>query len=181
MVECAKIVEGNIVSFACDLDQGHAGPCRAKENPRSVRERAKWEEEQRILAGEPSDAQRTISGFHGQPQTTAERYTVNPTPVPKTREEIIAEQQAEAAQQVGAGFHGSTESTLGSSSQIEQDWIEEQAREEAEEDAWRDEFGVPSEFSGEVYYDEEEDAFFRVEDSQPVEQEYVAPARMTQE
>jgi hypothetical protein len=78
---CGTMVEGNVVSFACDLEVGHDGPCRAVENAKSVRERKKWEEDQR-------HAQSGLAQFQGRAETTAERYTENPTAVPGPQESV---------------------------------------------------------------------------------------------
>lgn len=77
MASCGQMIEGRVVSFSCDLDAGHDGPHRAYENSRSVRERAKWEREKKA-----AEVQQVLSQFQGPAQTTAERYTENPTPVP---------------------------------------------------------------------------------------------------
>lgn len=69
--ECGTAIEGNIVAYPCYLPAGHDGPHVARENARSVRERAQWEE-----------AQSQLAEFQGKAETTAERYTANPTPHP---------------------------------------------------------------------------------------------------
>lgn len=68
---CGTIVEGNVVSYACDLLVGHEGPHRAVENVKSVRAREVWEKEQEVLAQSVPRA-----------QTTAERYTTGALPHP---------------------------------------------------------------------------------------------------
>lgn len=73
---CEVLVGGGVIAFTCDLARGHEGPHRSAENAKSVRERDQWESAQR---GEPQ-----LSEFQGEAQTTAERYTANPTPVPGT-------------------------------------------------------------------------------------------------
>lgn len=75
MATCGSMIEGNVVAYGCDLDQGHTGPHRAVENPRSVRERVKWEADQAHLAS-------GLGQFQGIAETTAQRYTENPTDVP---------------------------------------------------------------------------------------------------
>lgn len=83
MATCGKMVEGNVVSFACDIqDPNHDGPCRAIENDRSVRERKKWEDQKR-------HDESGLGAFQGVAQTTAEAYTENPTPVPGPRPEPV--------------------------------------------------------------------------------------------
>ena len=59
----------------------------APENPRSVRERTAWENEQRQIAS-------GLSAFQGTPETTAQRYTENPTEVPLTKAQQVERQQA---------------------------------------------------------------------------------------
>lgn len=72
MAECGIAVEGNIVAYPCHLEDGHDGPHEAVENAASVRERKRWLE-----------AQQQLAEFQGPPQTTAERYTANPSPYPE--------------------------------------------------------------------------------------------------
>lgn len=79
MATCGQMIEGNVVAFSCDLDAGHAGPHRAYENARSVRERERWEREQ-------THATSGLGQFQGRAETTAERYTENPTAVPGPEE-----------------------------------------------------------------------------------------------
>lgn len=86
MASCGQMIEGNVVAFMCDLESGHDGPHRAYENARSVRERAKWVEDQKKTP-EQRHADSGLSQFQGRAQTTAERYTENPTPVPQTRQQ----------------------------------------------------------------------------------------------
>ena len=86
---CGKIVEGNAVSYMCTIEAGHDGPCAAIENQRSMRERTAWEAERRATES-------GLSQFQGTPQTTAQRYTENPTDVPETASERVERQHAEA-------------------------------------------------------------------------------------
>lgn len=75
MATCNKPQGGGVLSFLCELEAGHDGPCMAQGNDRSIRARRAWEAEQRHQAS-------GLGEFQGRPQTTAERYTENPTPVP---------------------------------------------------------------------------------------------------
>lgn len=75
MATCGTMIEGNVVAFACDLDSGHDGPHRAYENARSVRERTRWEADQR-------HDQSGLAQFQGRAQTTAEAYTEGATEPP---------------------------------------------------------------------------------------------------
>lgn len=69
--ECRQYIETNTVAYPCDLKETHEGPHRSVDIPRSVERRRKWEQ-----------SQDNLNEFQGKAQTTAERYTVNPTPVP---------------------------------------------------------------------------------------------------
>jgi hypothetical protein len=46
MTECGTRVGKGLVTYPCDLERGHPGPCRAQENQPSVRQRRTWEGEQ---------------------------------------------------------------------------------------------------------------------------------------
>lgn len=74
-MECkAYVTGGGVISHKCRLDDGHAGPCASPDSPRSESARARW------LEGE--EARMTLAQFQGRAETTAQRYTENPTPVP---------------------------------------------------------------------------------------------------
>lgn len=94
MATCNEMIEGNVVAYACSLEQGHEGPHMATENERSVRERRRWETEQ-----EAQQARATLASFQGPAETTAQRYTENPTPVPLTREQREEQRAEQAAQE----------------------------------------------------------------------------------
>lgn len=96
---CVERVGLGMVTYPCDLGlpPGHPGPCSAKENRASVAARSRWEDTERYR-------QSPLAEFQGFPQTTAERYTVNPTPVPQS-ESILRQDAAEAqAQKAAASF-----------------------------------------------------------------------------
>lgn len=42
-MECGSRVGKALVTYPCDLEKGHSGPCRALENQPSVRQRKTWE------------------------------------------------------------------------------------------------------------------------------------------
>lgn len=46
MTECGTRVGKGLVTYPCDLERGHPGPCRAQENQPSVRQRKTWEGQQ---------------------------------------------------------------------------------------------------------------------------------------
>lgn len=46
MAECGKRVGKGLVTFPCEIDRDHDGPCMARENQPSVRQRKAWEAEQ---------------------------------------------------------------------------------------------------------------------------------------
>lgn len=111
---CGKMVEGGgtIMAYPCDLYAGHDGPCAAEEVRVSGVRRHQWLKDRPVPApaeaqtepqqdvpppevrAEPQEppaahrAAQRLREFQGEAQTTAERYTENPTPVPgKPREE----------------------------------------------------------------------------------------------
>jgi hypothetical protein len=76
MAECGARVGTGVTTFPCTIEgSGHQGPCMAIEFPRTVRARERWEAEQRHQAS-------GLGEFQGRAETTAERYTENPTPAP---------------------------------------------------------------------------------------------------
>lgn len=75
---CGQMVDGQVASYPCEVEAKHEGPCSAREVPVSVQRRKQWQEQQ----GKAESPQETLSQFQGQPQTTAQRYTENPTPHP---------------------------------------------------------------------------------------------------
>lgn len=77
-VECGQYIETQTTSYPCDLNVNHKGPHSSVDIPVSVRRRERWEA-----------AQGQLAEFQGPAETTAERYTVNPTPVPGS--EVIIE------------------------------------------------------------------------------------------
>lgn len=89
MPMCRNQVGGGVVAFGCSLSEGHAGPCATIEHGPSMRERKRWEDEQSHQAS-------GLGEFQGRAQTTAERYTENPTEVPETREQRDERIAAEA-------------------------------------------------------------------------------------
>lgn len=97
MAQCGMMVEGNVVSFACDLPSNHDGPHRAVENSRSVRERDRWEAEKQAAI----EGTATLATFQGPAQTTAERYTENPTPVPQTRQQREEQRRLRVTEMAG--------------------------------------------------------------------------------
>lgn len=98
MALCSTMIDtAGPVAFACELDSGHPGPHMAKENARSVRERKAWESAQ------------TLNEFQGKAETTAERYTANPTPPPSVCERCWAGEHLECVQRVqiiAVAYHG---------------------------------------------------------------------------
>ena len=76
MSACGEIIERSMTSWLCDLPLGHDGPPMAHGDAKSVRERLVWEKAQ-VKAQEPK-----LSELQGEPQTTAQRYTENPTDHP---------------------------------------------------------------------------------------------------
>jgi hypothetical protein len=66
------------ITFQCGHPQGHDGPCSAIENRPSMSARKRWEDEQAERRHEESG----LGQFQGRAQTTAERYTENPTSPP---------------------------------------------------------------------------------------------------
>lgn len=80
MGECGTYIGQSAVSYPCTLERGHAGPCYAVENAKSVRERSAWEETQRNLAS-------GLSQFQGPALTTAQSYTEGATTTPETPEQ----------------------------------------------------------------------------------------------
>lgn len=95
MPECGEHVGKGTVTYPCSLDRGHDGPHMAREIPRSVREHETWRQGQSapepqpvVSASEEADRRHAESGlgqFQGRAETTAERYTENPTAVPGPR------------------------------------------------------------------------------------------------
>lgn len=81
---------GGTVTFACSLEAGHDGPHYAYEYPPSVRARSRWAELNRY----PSSP---LAAFQGPAQTTAERYTENPTDVPQST--AVLREDAERARE----------------------------------------------------------------------------------
>ena len=76
---CDERVGRGIVTYPCTLDPGHKGPHYASDSPSSVGDRRRWEAEQAEVR---EQAEQGLAQFQGKAQTTAERYTDNPTPVP---------------------------------------------------------------------------------------------------
>ena len=74
---CNEFVGRGVVSYPCTLPERHEGPHFSADSPSSVGERRRWEAENK-----KQEAAATLSQFQGPAQTTAERYTENPTPVP---------------------------------------------------------------------------------------------------
>lgn len=75
MAECnAFVAGGGVLAHKCREEEGHQGPCATPDIPKSVTQRNRWKD------GE--QARMTLAQFQGPAQTTAERYTENPTPVP---------------------------------------------------------------------------------------------------
>ena len=74
--ECGQYIETQTVAHPCDLPPNHLGPHRSIDIPRSVSARERWER-----------SQGDLEQFQGPAQTTAERYTLNPTPVPGSEPE----------------------------------------------------------------------------------------------
>jgi hypothetical protein len=79
MAECGAYIGAGVVSYPCTLEPGHAGPCYAVENAKSVREREAWEETERNRTS-------GLAEFQGPAQTTAQRYTENASPTPESPE-----------------------------------------------------------------------------------------------
>ena len=74
MAECGKQVGQGIVAYPCIIeveDGPHAGPCAARENIRSMNERAKWDEarERAAKSGVPTLEE---LGMQGTPKTVIE-------------------------------------------------------------------------------------------------------------
>lgn len=46
MTECGSRVGKGLVTYPCELDRGHDGPCMARENQVSQRQRKAWEAQQ---------------------------------------------------------------------------------------------------------------------------------------
>ena len=97
MAQCGTMIEGNVVAFSCDLPPNHDGPHRAYENARSVRERNRWEADKQAAI----EGTATLETFQGRPQTTAERYTENPTPVPMTRQQQQEQRRLRVTEMAG--------------------------------------------------------------------------------
>ena len=72
MAECGKQVGQGVVAYPCIIEVegagGHAGPCAARENMRSMNERAKWDEarERAAKSGVPTLEE---LGMQGRPKT----------------------------------------------------------------------------------------------------------------
>lgn len=77
--ECGERVGRGVVTFPCHLPKEHDGPCEAPEKPESMAQRKRW------LSGESARA--VLAETQGPAQTTAQRYTENPTPVPGSQRE----------------------------------------------------------------------------------------------
>lgn len=76
MAECGERVGGGTITFPCSLDEGHRGPHYAVENPRSVSQRRRWEQEAEA-------ARRVLAGHGGRPMNFAENIGEGPgSPVP---------------------------------------------------------------------------------------------------
>lgn len=94
MAECGENVGKGMISYPCTLTSAHEGPHKANENDASVRERKLWEtdlpaweaqqEAKRVRALPPEQrhAESGLGQFQGRAETTAERYTENPTSHP---------------------------------------------------------------------------------------------------
>lgn len=116
MAECGQFIGAGTINYPCTLEQGHSGPHRAVELPRTVADRELWERDPQAWAEKqrkrerpketPSEAERRhqasgLAEFQGRAQTTAERYTENPTSVPETRAEREERLQHEAREAGG--------------------------------------------------------------------------------
>jgi hypothetical protein len=75
MAECGKQVGQGVVAYPCIIEvegaNGHAGPCAARENMRSMNERAKWDEarERAAKSGVPTLEE---LGMQGKPKTVVD-------------------------------------------------------------------------------------------------------------
>lgn len=93
MAVCSGIIEGSPTSWLCDIpNHDDDGPHMAHGSPKSMRERAEWVEAQEAAKAAPK-----LAEFQGEPQTTAERYTENPTEHPAV---VKANKEDAAAQAV---------------------------------------------------------------------------------
>lgn len=99
MADCNTRVGKGTITWQCDLEGGHTGPCRAKENRPSVSARERWEAQQRHEAS-------GLDEFQGRAQTTAERYTENPTPPPGQEDRFDIARGPKALKRCSACFQG---------------------------------------------------------------------------
>jgi hypothetical protein len=88
---CHKMIEdyGSVMATQCrlGLEEGHDGPCASPDSERSMKRRAAWIEGEKpavtqSLGPSPEGPLDTLAAFQGPAQTTAQRYTDNPTPPP---------------------------------------------------------------------------------------------------
>ena len=94
---CNARVGQGVVTYPCSLGlpTGHPGPCAAQEIRSSIAARQRWEAAQRHQAS-------PLAQFQGFPQTTAERFTENPTPVPQSEAVLRSDAaEAQAAREMG--------------------------------------------------------------------------------
>lgn len=89
MAECGKYLGKGATSWPCPLESGHEGPCATIELPRTMRERERWEAEQRHQAS-------GLAQFQGRAETTAERYTDGATDPPQPKPAVTAQEAADA-------------------------------------------------------------------------------------
>lgn len=88
--ECGTYIGKGTVNYPCTLPQQHKGPHTAMELPRTIEERRRWEQDQREAQATKAHVESGLGEFQGRAETTAQRYTENPTDHPsvvKQREE----------------------------------------------------------------------------------------------
>lgn len=84
---CNKRVGKNTMTWACYLDEGHDGPCAARESAPSLAQRSRWEKEQE----EAAQARAILAQGQGPAQTFAEaRGEFEAQPHPDLREKPAA-------------------------------------------------------------------------------------------
>jgi hypothetical protein len=76
---CNERVGKGVITYPCTLAENHPGPCMSTESTASQNQRRRWETEQ---AEKIRHAESGLAQFQGVAQTTAQRYTENPTDVP---------------------------------------------------------------------------------------------------
>lgn len=76
---CNERVGRGTITWPCSLDENHPGPHYAVESNASQGDRRRWDAEQ---AEKIRHVASGLAEFQGPAQTTAQRYTDNPTPVP---------------------------------------------------------------------------------------------------